>query len=300
VYRTTNLYRDVLDNLSEGVLFLDRDLRVTFWNRGAQDITGYQGPDVVGRSCRENVCATASRSPESCGSGCAVTEAARSGTSRNMMTYLKTKDGGRVPVLARVAPIRDSENNIVGVLETFTDYSWNVAALDRIEELNRLALLDPLTGIANRRHAERSIHARLEEMRRYGVPFGLIFFDIDHFKQVNDRYGHQAGDDLLKAMARALADDLREFDSVGRWGGDEFVVIVANMHAEVLLNDLAGRLVHLVERAARGVMHGQLEATVSMGATLARPVDTVETVVSRADWLMYHSKLHPGRGVSLG
>ena len=112
------------------------------------------------------------------------------------------------------------------------------------------AMLDTLTELANRRFLEIEISNRIQELIRYQWPFALIFIDIDHFKQINDRYGHAVGDKVLKAVANTLNLIGRPFDLVGRWGGDEFAVILRNVDAEAM-SRIAERFRALVAQTTR-------------------------------------------------
>jgi diguanylate cyclase (GGDEF)-like protein len=168
-----------------------------------------------------------------------------------------------------------------------------------MEELQQQALLDPLTGVGNRRYTEMDVVSRLEGMNRYGWPFGVAFVDIDHFKQVNDTYGHDTGDDVLKMISRTLLNSLRPFDFLGRWGGEEFVVSITYVSGDEL-STVANRIRSLAEHSILSVPGSQLQVTVSIGVTPARPEDTPEALVKRADELMYRSKEAGRNRVTIG
>jgi diguanylate cyclase (GGDEF)-like protein len=104
------------------------------------------------------------------------------------------------------------------------------ARLHRIVE--RQALLDSLTGLANRRSIEEALRSELARAARFGTPAALVLADIDDFKRVNDRYGHAVGDEVLREFADALRETLRESDTAGRWGGEEFALILAGTDAD--------------------------------------------------------------------
>jgi diguanylate cyclase (GGDEF)-like protein len=157
-----------------------------------------------------------------------------------------------------------------------------------MEAFEKLAYVDPLTGAANRRYAEITLHARYEEFQRYGWPFGVIFIDIDRFKSINDECGHAAGDEVLKMVAKTLMNSARSFDVVARWGGDEFIAVIANVEKEQLIAT-ANRFRNLVEQSSR-VSGPVQQVTISLGATLARSDDTEAAVLERADRFMYTSK----------
>ena len=137
-------------------------------------------------------------------------------------------------------------------------------------------------------------------MERYGWPFGALFADLDDFKRVNDRHGHEVGDRLLRAVAGTIEGSLRTFDVATRWGGEEFLVIVANVDATALLR-IADRIRSLVSKTEVSTGTGdEVAVTISIGATLAKEGDTVDSLVSRADRFMYEGK-RAGKGrVTLG
>lgn len=156
----------------------------------------------------------------------------------------------------------------------------------RTEELDRMSRTDHLTGLFNRRHLDDALHAVLASSRRHSFPFAALLVDVDHFKSVNDRYGHDTGDRVLQAVAAALADGVRTEDLVGRWGGEEFLVLAPH-------TDVAGAQV-LGERlracvAARTA--GDVAVTVSIGAAVVegRGPET-STVLRAADRLLYDAK----------
>jgi diguanylate cyclase (GGDEF)-like protein len=112
-----------------------------------------------------------------------------------------------------------------------------------------MALLDPLTKLGNRRYGQMNLSGKLREFKRYGWPFGVLFIDIDKFKAVNDTYGHDAGDRVLRLVAATIRNGLRSSDVVVRWGGEEFVAIVASVDEEKLRH-VGEKLRVLVERSS--------------------------------------------------
>jgi diguanylate cyclase (GGDEF)-like protein/PAS domain S-box-containing protein len=292
-------YRNLLDNLYDGIYFVDRDRMVTYWNSGAERITGYRGSEVVGKRCRDNILTHIDqRGASLCDGGCPLEESIVQGRVYETEAYLRHKDGHRVPVSIRTFPIRDTEGAVTGAIEIFTDNSSKVAFLHRIEELQKMTILDHLTGLANRRYIEMSLDARISEMLRYGWPFGVLFIDIDHFKDINDLYGHDIGDEVLKMIAKTFINNSRPFDTVGRWGGEEFVAIILNV-TEDRLYAIADRLRMLVEQSSLSINQGNIRVTISIGATLALENDTIETLIKRADQLMYRAKTSGRNCVSI-
>jgi diguanylate cyclase (GGDEF)-like protein/PAS domain S-box-containing protein len=283
------LYHAILDNLYDGVYFVDRDRKITYWNRGAERITGHLAAEVVGSRCSDNILMHVDgQGALLCRDRCPLAATMLDGVERTADVYLRHKDGHRVSVNIRITPLRNDRGEITGGVEVFTDNSQKLSAIARMEAFEKLAYLDPLTGTANRRYAEITLHARNEEFQRYGWPFGVVFIDIDRFKAINDECGHAAGDEVLKMVAKTLMNSARSFDVVARWGGDEFIAVIANVEKEQLIA-AANRFRTLVEQSSR-VSAPVPQVTISVGATLARSDDTEAAVLERADRFMYQSK----------
>ncbi len=292
---STDFYRQILDDLYDGVYFVDRGRRITYWNRGSERITGYKQEQVLGRRCADSLLMHVDEDGVLlCQSGCPVAATIEDGELREAQVYLHHANGHRVPVRVRVAPIRDSEGNITGAVETFSDNSRLVEALREARSQASSALRDALTGCGNRRFIEMHLQSALDNARLYHTSCGIIFLDVDNFKDINDNLGHLAGDRALCMLADTLRANLRATDLVGRWGGDEFVVILPDSNLENLVG-VAHKLRSLVERSqftwsdATGGTH-LVQITISVGATLAVAEDTLESLVQRADQLMYQSK----------
>lgn len=157
-----------------------------------------------------------------------------------------------------------------------------MASLDRESVLARAAATDALTGLPNRRAAEAMIDTALQA----GKPLALLSIDVDHFKDVNDAFGHEGGDAVLCSLAKTLAAHLRSSDTVCRWGGEEFLVLLTGAEADEAVR-IAGRL----RRAVRDESAGWLApVTVSVGIAWARHGDATPGVVRRADAAMYRAK----------
>ncbi|MEI8334676.1 MAG: sensor domain-containing diguanylate cyclase [Chloroflexota bacterium] len=287
-------HKAIVDNLHDGVYYVDLHRHITYWNRGAERISGYAADDVIGRRCSDNVLDhTDDAGNVLCVTACPVAKTLADGRHRETHVFLKHKRGERVPVAVRTAPIRDGSGRVVGAVEIFDDDRERIHTQERIDELQRLALLDSVTGVGNRRFAELTIGAKLEELEQYGWPFGVLFVDLDDFKGVNDRYGHDVGDEALRAVARTLTVAIRGTDSVGRWGGDEFVAICPTADVDALR--AAGERVRgLLSSVAIATDHGTLVPRVSVGGAVARAGEDPGSLVSRADDAMYRSK-HAGR-----
>lgn len=294
-----DFYKTLLDSMYDGVYVVDRNRKILYWNEGAAKLTGFQPADVEGKRCRDCILNHVDQDGKSlCDENCPMVKTMEDGRPREAEVYFHHKDGHRVPILTKVAPVRDAAGTIVGGVEVFSDNSSRIAVLQRVRELEAMALLDPLTGLANRRYAEIHLQDRLKEMERYGWPFGLLFIDIDHFKRVNDQYGHETGDRVLKMVANTLSANMRSFDLAGRWGGEEFIAVALNV-AEPQLSSIAEKLRALTEASFLNVDSRTVQVTLSIGATVARKGDSMDSLLKRADQLLYQSKAAGRNRVSM-
>jgi diguanylate cyclase (GGDEF)-like protein/PAS domain S-box-containing protein len=283
-------YARIIESLHDGLYFVDTNRIITYWNKAAERISGYTAAGVVGKSCADNILTHVDGEGRSlCLGLCPLAKTIADGEDREAEVYMHHKDGHRVPVFVRVSALKGPDNNIIGGIELFTDIS-NISANNlRIIELEKLALIDNLTQLANRNYLEKEIHARFEEKKRFNIPFGILFIDIDHFKRVNDTYGHDVGDEVLKFVAQTFIANSRPFDLYGRWGGEEFIGIIRNITTDNLAR-LGDRLRLLIEHSYTIRGDKKFHVTVSLGATSVNENDSLERLIKRADTLLYESK----------
>ena len=292
-------HKILLDNLFDGVYFVDPNRVITYWNRAAENLIGYNANDVVGSCCSDNILQHVDDQGNNlCNGRCPLKRTIEDGKERKREIYLYHKKGHRVPVLVKVAPIRNNENYITGAVEIFSDNSAVHKLRSQAKHLATQSLMDPLTKMGNRRYAEKILESRLQEMQRYNWPFGIIFFDIDHFKIINDKHGHEAGDRVLRMLSRTLRNNIRIFDQLFRWGGEEIIAVITNVDKKAL-KAIAEKLRILAEKSGLKY-HGKfINVTVSVGATLAIKGDNAVSLIKRADLLMYKSKQNGRNRVSI-
>jgi diguanylate cyclase (GGDEF)-like protein/PAS domain S-box-containing protein len=291
---TMNLGKDsferIIENLHDGLYFVDRDRLIRYWNKAAEHISGFSAKEVMGKHCSANILThTDSEGNSLCTGMCPLAATIADKKPREAEVYMHHKDGHRIPVSVRVSALTDLDGNIIGGIELFSDISNQAANKLRMKELEKLALLDNLTQLANRNYIEREIQSRFEEKKRFDVPFGVLFMDIDDFKKFNDTYGHDVGDDVLKFVANTFIANARPFDLYGRWGGEEFIGIIRNINSQGL-EGLGNRIRLLIENSYIMHQNEKLCVTISMGATLVNENDTIDGIIKRVDILLYKSK----------
>lgn len=155
------------------------------------------------------------------------------------------------------------------------------------QQLERLATFDPLTGVRNRRAMDQELHRAAATASRTGLSYALVMLDLDHFKRVNDRYGHSAGDEVLKSFGRLIEDNIRRVDHVFRFGGEEFVILLTDADGKAVSSVVAS----LQEKIARELRTpGGEPITASFGAAVIRLDESAESWLGRADAALYRAK----------
>jgi diguanylate cyclase (GGDEF)-like protein/PAS domain S-box-containing protein len=287
-----NPWLQLLDRVYDGVYAVDTEGCIVFWNHGAEELSGYARPRVMGVKEQEWLRMHVVHEPHQESRDeveSILAQTLADGRSREEECAFLHSDGQWMRVRGRTMLWRDEHGGVVGAVMVFSDTLSSFSLRQRLKELRRLALSDPLTGLGNRRYGEMSLKVRMDEMKRYGWPFGVLFIDLDQFKRVNDIFGHDIGDRALVTVARTLSHNVRPFDVVCRWGGEEFLAIITNINHSQLLG-LAEKLRSLAERSTFEVGPRRIAVTVSIGATVARADDSERTLLERADRLMYIGK----------
>ncbi|MBI5825374.1 MAG: diguanylate cyclase [Chloroflexi bacterium] len=159
------------------------------------------------------------------------------------------------------------------------------------EKMEILAMHDGLTGLLNRRAIEEYAEAEFNMAARKDRPLGIILMDIDHFKSVNDQYGHKVGDDTLRQVAQALTADLRKYDRAGRWGGEEFILVLPDAQPQQLIS-VAERLRVRIAETKISLENGEsFSVNISLGVAWAtEQFPTLPKLIDAADQALYHAK----------
>jgi len=283
------LYLNIINNLRDGIYFVDKDRRIRFWNSAAQRITGYTADEIVGKNCQYSLLNHIDEEGRPlCTVGCPLFATLADGCQRRERVFVRHKEGYRIPIHVNIFPI-EKDGEITGAVEVFTQDSPTVYEDDLVERLSNIAMHDELTRLPNRRYLESFLSYKMEEYKRFGRLYAVLFADIDNFSRFNNEYGHDIGDTVLKNISAGIKHSVRRNDLVGRWGGEEFVGIYPIADAGDI-HIIGEKLRALVENTE--VMNGDepLKVTISVGITAVRPDDTEESVVERADELMYKSK----------
>jgi len=292
------IYLNMLDNLRDGIYFVDPERKILFWNKAAEEITGYSAEEIVGKTCQETNLHHIDREGRPlCVVGCPLFATLKDRKQRQDQVFVRHKDGYRIPIHVNIFPmVKDGE--VIGAVEVFTQASPTVYEDDLVESLSEIAMHDALTKLPNRRYLESTLRYKGEEYQRFGRQYAVLFADIDSFSHFNNEYGHDVGDLVLKNIAQSIRRSVRRNDLVGRWGGEEFVGVysIAGPGDIKFIGEKFRSLVENTEVVHNGEV---LHVSVSVGITAVKPDDTMDSIVERADHLMYQSKKNGKNRVTL-
>ncbi|MDR2179665.1 MAG: GGDEF domain-containing protein [Synergistaceae bacterium] len=290
--------RIILDHLMNGVYFVNKNRAVVYGNTAAEQISGFKLEEIVGKACRDRIAINASGTDGPYCEHCPLVEKEDTANSPIMTASLQHKNGYRVSIQKCCVPLLDANNQTVGAVEIFECTDAQEALSLQLEELKEIAYCDSLTGVPNRRFMEEALQEWLLLYKKKKLPFAVVMGDIDYFKNVNDKYGHDAGDLVLKEVASTLQRNLRSMDIVGRWGGEEFLILMQNIRPK----QLGKKLESLRKAIEEGSVEDdgiEINVSMSFGCTVPREGDTPLSIVSRADDLLYKSKREGRNRVSV-
>lgn len=263
--------------------------RITYWNGAAEAISGFSADEMVGRWCGDGrLNHVNERGVELCGASCPLLATMRDGRTRSVRVFLHHRDGHVCPVNVTAVALYAEDGTISGAVETFRDDSDRRELEQDLREAEHLALVDPLTGVGNRRALKQYLSRRLADWERDGARFAALVIDVDRFKQTNDNLGHDAGDAVLTVLARSLVLAVRSGDQVVRTGGDEFAVITGPITDDEL-SSLRARL-HVVAAHGRYDDLSPMRITVSIGAAMVGVDDDAAALMRRADHQLLRAK----------
>lgn len=276
----------ITSNIADGVYVMDKAGQITFSNHRATEILGYSQEELNG-TIAHDLFHRHDGGNHTLLEDCPIYQVIQTRGRYEGEEQFANKAGNLLTVQVASQPMLKS-GRVVGSVTVFRDITEQ-KLLE--EQLRLMSITDPLTGVYNRRFLQETLLKELYRAERHGDSFSLIMLDLDHFKRINDSYGHEAGDRVLRHVVALMRKRIRSSDCLARWGGEEFMLLLphteleaANALAETLLLDLR-------EAEVSGI--GKVSA--SFGVTAGQPGDTVERLEQRVDALMYAAK-QAGRG----
>jgi len=278
-----DVFRAIVDNLEEGVYITDRFRKITYWNRGAERITGFLAQDVVGRFCRDNILVHCNEHNQPiCTQGCPLQEVIRDGVPREMHVYLRHHDGHRVPAHVRSLPLKDEAGQIAGAAEIFAEHIEAPEFTTQDLVLAASGCLDEETGIPNHALTESYLQECLRFFESHRIQFAVFAIRADRVEEFRAQHGKEAVAAILRAIAHTLRHALPAEDFVGRWGPDRFLVTLRYAR-QVPLDRAEERLRDRVYSTSVPWWGDYLSMKASTSLTRAQVGDTLETLRDRIE-----------------
>jgi diguanylate cyclase (GGDEF)-like protein/PAS domain S-box-containing protein len=283
----------IINSSIDGLLVIYRNFSVKRINASMLNFLDMKKTEAIGQKCFDLMPCAWCNTAE-----CPLTKILRGKTSIEIDIERTRKDGVMVPFMFSATPLRGIEGSVIGMVAQFKDITDRKYAENTLKEANerleRLSTSDGLTGVANRRCFDQTLQREWTRLQRTKDPLSLIMCDVDFFKLYNDAYGHQGGDDCLKAVAQALQDSARRGgDCVARYGGEEFAVIMPVTEEKNAVH-VAEKIRQAVEKMA--IAHSKSSVaphvTLSLGVATVVPDDleTPQSLIKRADEALYRAK----------
>lgn len=288
-------YLYMLESLYDGFHVVDSDRQFVVWSRGAERLFGRPASSVLGQEWSPamfDASATGSTDVPSSqsllSSLFSVDNAVNCGKAVIFQRSFRKSDGQTIQLELQTVPLIDAQGRLHGVTEIFQNLCRNSQAPE-FKQLKLQASRDALTSVANRGELERQLKLLVDQYQENpSDPFCVIFADADHFKRINDTYGHQVGDQVLIDLARHFCEETYSGEIVGRYGGEEFLVLCPSTNLEQAVRR-ADRLRTSLQTAQIGG-NDRLKLTCSFGVSQIEPGDTTEMVLRRADQALYAAK----------
>jgi diguanylate cyclase (GGDEF)-like protein/PAS domain S-box-containing protein len=282
--RQLQILMDNLPGMAYRCLY-DPDWTMKFVSQGCTKLTGYEPDELVNNRVTSYAALVSDASNQQLFEQVRV--ALEKEESFSLEYEVTRKDGSRIWVWERGRGVQEDDGSLhlEGIILDISDRK----VLET--ELEQMATRDPLTGLLNRREMSRVLDEELQRARRYQRPMAVLWVDFDHFKDVNDTYGHAAGDSVLRSISRLLLGSVRSVDSIGRFGGEEFVIVLPEMDLEEA-QETAERLRRKVAEEPQPLGNGEaVPLTISVGvAVYPDHGQTASTLCAAADKAMYLAK----------
>ena len=279
----------LLENMHDAVIFVDSSLRIVLWNRAAERLTGIAASSIEHKHWTPSLVSLRDERHKLVDEDdCPVIQAIRESGQTLKRLSITGRNQAVIDVDAHVVPVHGKNGVTFGAAVLMHDASSQITLEQRIQSLHERATRDPLTQVANRAEFDRFFAMTVSDHMKRNLPCSLIICDIDHFKKVNDTFGHQAGDEVLVNFAALLRRNCRAGDLVARYGGEEFVMLCSdcdNSSATRKGDEIRAELAELPLPALNG-----RSVTASFGVTEIQSGDTPETMLRRADRGLYQAK----------
>ena len=279
----------IVTGTEQVIIGTDIDGKIFAWNQGAEVLYGYTEAEMIGQSIQLIIPETHKKELTRI-----IKQVMKGKPIKDQQTFRIHKDGHNIPVSQTISPIKDAKNVIIGISTIARDISEQ----QRLEqELRHLAEHDPLTGLINRIILEDRLEHAISLADRHQDNLAVLYLDLDNFKKINDHYGHSVGDALLCETANCLLKCIRGSDSLSRFGGDEFVILLTEIKDEHYVTNVAKKIA-LCLKKGYFIQNMKFQVTSSIGIALY-PKDGSDLLIQKADTAMYYAKAQGKNNIKL-
>ena len=279
----------LIDAMLDGVVFVDSQAKVSLWSKGAERITGVSSEAMVGRVFAPSLLDMCNHANHRLADeSCPVAKSLLTNTQLRQRLLIMGRQGKHVAINLHAIPVQSKDGTVQGATVLLHDAQPEASLEEKCDALYAEVTKDPMTKVANRGEFDRMQSLFIEAHNQAKQPCSLIMVDIDHFKNINDTYGHQAGDEAIIAMANLLSSMCRSGDLVARYGGEEFAVLCADC-----TNADAARRAEQIRKQISETPHaclGNKRITASFGVTELQSGDTSESMLRRSDRALLMAK----------
>ena len=279
----------LIEAMHDGVVFVDAQARITLWSKGTERLTGISSEAAIGRAFVPSLLDMCSHSEHRItDDACPVAKSLITNTQLRQRLLVFGRQDQHIAIDLHTIPVHSPEGKVQGATVLLHDAQPEATLEEECEALQAEVTKDPMTKIANRAEFDRMLALFIEAHTQAKQPCSLIMCDIDHFKNINDTYGHQAGDEAIISMANLLSSLCRAGDLVARYGGEEFAVLCADCS-----NADGARRAEQIRRKLSELQHsclGNKRITASFGVTERQAGDTPETMLRRSDRALLMAK----------
>jgi len=281
--------QQLIDSMHDGVIFVDEQRNIFLWSKGAERLTGVSSAAAQGRQFTPtllDMCNTAGRRVRD--DACPVARAIATHAQLRQRLEILGRQGEHVAIDLHAIPVVCRDGQLRGATVLLQDAQPEVSLEEKCEALHAEVTKDPMTKVANRAEFDRMLALFIEAHEQAGLPCSLIMTDIDHFKSINDTFGHQAGDEAIILVANLLTQACRSGDLVARYGGEEFAVLCA----DCTMADSAARAEQIRKKISEATFAslGTRKITSSFGVAQLQSGDTPETLLRRSDSALLMAK----------
>lgn len=276
-----NIMQSITGAAQDAIVMIDDGANTTYWNEAAEHLFGYSRGEVLGQNLYMLIAPESHREAHQQAFGHFIRAGQDERVGKTTELIARCANGSELPIEISLSAVRIGGRwHGIGIMRDISEHK-------RMEELLRVqATTDSLTGIYNRRKLNEMMVLEQARGTRYRVPFTLILFDVDHFKHINDTYGHPVGDAVLQELATLVGANIRPGDLFARWGGEEFVVLASNCNLSGV-QLFAEKLRHIIDTQAFPTVG---HVTCSFGVAEFQPGESPEAFLSRVDEGLYRAK----------